>query len=118
MVTRSERLDAAFHALAHPARRAMVALLAKGERTVGELAAPFDVSLAASSKHLRVLERAGLVRRRVEGRTHTCRLQAEPLRRVADWTAGFRRFWDESFDRLDAHLQDMKSQEAERDRQN
>lgn len=116
MVSSSARLDDAFQALAHRTRRAMVALLAKGERSVGELAAPFAVSLAASSKHLRVLERAGLVRRRVEGRTHSCRLDPEPLRRVADWTAEFRRFWEESFARLDAQLEELKKQESRRGR--
>jgi DNA-binding transcriptional ArsR family regulator len=101
-------LDTAFRALAHPTRRAMVALLAGGERTVGELAAPFDVSLAASSKHLRVLEGAGLVRRRIVGRTHTCSLEAGPLRQVADWTAEYRRFWEESYERLDSYLDQLK----------
>lgn len=111
-------LDASFHALAHPTRRAMVALLARGDRTVGELAAPFNVSLPASSKHLRVLERAGLVRRRVVGRTHTCSLEAEPLRRVAEWTAEYRRFWDEGFDQLDSYLDELKAKEKTRDPQN
>ena len=110
MVARASKgLDAAFQALAHPTRRAMVALLAEGERTVGELAAPFRVSLAASSKHLRVLERAGLVRRRVVGRTHSCSLEAKPLKAVADWTAKYRVFWEESFQRLDVLLQEMQS---------
>ena len=110
MVARASKgLDAAFQALAHPTRRAMVALLAEGERTVGELAAPFRVSLAASSKHLRVLERAGLVRRRVVGRTHSCSLEAKPLKAVADWTAKYRAFWEESFQRLDVLLQDLQS---------
>jgi DNA-binding transcriptional ArsR family regulator len=94
----------------------MVALLARGDRTVGEIAAPFRSSLAASSKHLRVLEKAGLVQRRVLGRTHTCKLEAEPLRRVAEWTAEYRRFWDESFGRLDAYLDEMKRKETKRGR--
>ena len=94
----------------------MLELLTGGERTVGELAAPFDVSLAASSKHLRVLERAGLMSRRVEGRTHTCRLEAAPLAEVAEWTDGYRRFWEERFGRLDAVLAEMKSERKGRKR--
>jgi DNA-binding transcriptional ArsR family regulator len=117
MVKRSTAtLDAAFHALAHPTRRAMVALLAGGERTVSELAAPFRASLAASSKHLKVLEQAGLVRRRVDGRVHTCTLRAAPLKRVADWAGEYRRFWEESFDRLDSVLDEMKAKETKRER--
>jgi DNA-binding transcriptional ArsR family regulator len=106
-------LDATFHALAHPTRRAMLRMLADGrEHTVGELAAPFDVSLAACSKHLRVLETARLVSRRVVGRTHACRLEAAPLRLVADWTEEFRARWEASFARLDEVLEDMKSDPA------
>ncbi len=101
-------LDATFHALAHPTRRAMLALLAKGERTVGELAAPFDVSLAASSKHVQVLERARLVRRRVVGRTHTCRLDPKPLKQALEWTESFRALWEPNFQRLDALLEELK----------
>ena len=96
----------------------MVALLAGGERTVGELAAPFEVSLAASSKHLRVLEGAGLVHRRINGRTHSCRLEAEPLKLVAEWTAEYRQFWDESFERLDSYLDTLKAKEKKRGRKN
>ena len=109
-------LDAVFHALAHPTRRAMVALLARGERTVCEIAAPFRSSLAASSKHLRVLEDAGLVHRRVMGRTHTCTLEAGPLKRVAEWTAEYRKFWEESYERLDSFLDEMKRKEKKRGR--
>jgi len=111
MVASTSALDAAFQALAHPTRRAMLALLAQGERTVGELAAPFRVSLAASSKHLQVLERAGLVRRRIVGRTHTCRLEAEPLKDVAEWTENYRRHWEQSYERLDALLEELKTLE-------
>ena len=107
-------LDAAFHALAHPARRAMLAMLARGDRTVGELAAPFDVSLAASSKHVKVLEDAHLVVRRVEGRTHTCSLNPEPLRQVVDWTEAFRACWEPAFGRLDAVLDELKAAVAPR----
>lgn len=99
-------LDATFHALAHPTRRAMLALLADGERTVGELAAPFDVSLAASSKHVKVLEEADLVRRRVVGRTHTCRLNPAPLEWIADWTDAYRARWEATFRKLDAVLEE------------
>lgn len=105
----SATLDAAFHALAHPTRRAMLRMLAEGEHTVGELAQPFDCSLAASSKHLKVLERAKLVRRSVDGRTHTCHLVAEPLEKVVDWTEDCCATFEASFARLDALLEEMKS---------
>lgn len=101
-------LDAAFQALAHPTRRAMIRALSAGERTVGELAEPFEVSLAASSKHIQVLERAGLVTRRVEGRVHTCRLEPAPLQAVAEWTADYRAMWEQQFARLDDVLAEMQ----------
>lgn len=105
----TDALDATFHALAHPTRRAMLAMLANGEEyTVGELAAPFNVSLAASSKHLIVLEKAKLVRRRVDGCTHACRLNAKPLKKVVDWTEEFRGCWERNFDKLDAVLHELK----------
>jgi DNA-binding transcriptional ArsR family regulator len=88
-----------FHALAHDARRAMLRRLASGELTVGELAEPFSMSLEAASKHIRVLERAGLVRRTVDGRRHVCRLEARRLASAADWLRFYERFWG---DRLDA----------------
>ena len=110
MVVRSSAtLDATFHALAHPVRRGMLALLVDGERSVGELAAPFDVSLAASSKHLKVLERAGLVRRRVVGRTHACSLNPEPLAEASDWTDACRAAWAANFARLDDVLDELKT---------
>lgn len=113
VVEASEALDATFHALAHPTRRAMLAILADGrEHTVGELAAPFDVSLNASSKHLAVLERARLVRRRVVGRKHACRLDAAPLERVADWAEELRAVWEANFARLDALLDELKRDRA------
>lgn len=102
-------LDATFHALAHPTRRAMLAMLAEGERSVSELAEPFAVSLAASSKHLKVLERADLVHRRVVGRTHSCRLNAEPLQEVSAWTEEYRACWEANFERLDAVLDELKA---------
>ncbi len=119
MVTDStDVLDATFHALSHPTRRAMLATLADGvERSVGELAAPFDVSLAASSKHLKVLEAAGLIERRVVGRTHSVRIDASPLAEVADWTEAFRACWEPTFARLDGVLEEMKRhRKARRDR--
>lgn len=110
----SATLDAAFHALAHPTRRAMLRMLAEGERTVGELAEPFDCSLAASSKHLKVLEKARLVRRRVDGRTHTVQLVAQPLEKVVDWTEECRATFEASFARLDALLEEMKGASGRR----
>lgn len=98
------RLDNTFHALADPTRRAMLRNLSLHERSVGELAAPFQMSLAAASKHIKVLERAGLVRREVQGRTHVCRLDAAPLSDIQDWLRHYERFWGESLDALDALL--------------
>ena len=97
-------LDATFGALADGTRRALLARLTKGEATVTELAAPFEVSLPAISKHLRVLEAAGLMSRRIEGREHHCRLAAQPLRQAGDWIAQYRIFWEGQLDRLAAHL--------------
>lgn len=96
-------MNEVFHALAHDARRAMLSRLASGELTVGQLAEPFSMSLEAASKHIRVLERAGLVRRTVDGRRHVCRLEAQPLASAADWLRFYERFWS---DRLDA-LEDL-----------
>ena len=100
----SERLDAVFHALADPTRRAMLRGLAHGEQSVSELAAPFRMSLAAASKHVRTLERAGLVRRKVRGRTHLCRLDAEPLGRADAWLRFYERFWTGRLDALEREL--------------
>jgi len=105
MVDKSpERLDAVFRALADPTRRAMLNDLAKAPRTVGELAAPFDISLAGASKHIQMLERAGLIRREVQGRVHTCRLDARPLHAGAEWIRHYERFWNQKLDALDALL--------------
>src|SRR5881396_2780693 len=104
MSTRSARLDATFAALADPTRRAILARLASGEASVGELAQPFQMSQPAVSKHLKVLERAGLIAKSREAQWRLCRLEAAPLREVADWMEPYRRFWDESFSRLDEHL--------------
>jgi DNA-binding transcriptional ArsR family regulator len=99
-----ESLDAVFHALSSEPRRDMLGALAEGERTVGELASPFDISLAAVSKHLKVLELAGLVERRIEGRTTVCRLRPEPLAGVRDWVAFVEQFWSSRLDRLEQLL--------------
>lgn len=96
------RLDDTFSALAHPTRRDLLRRLAAGEATVTELAAPYEISLAAVSKHLQILEGAGLLRRRVEGREHRLSLEAGPMRDAAAWLAHYRRFWEESLDALEA----------------
>lgn len=96
-----ESLDVVFQALSSAPRRAMLNALADGERTVGELAEPFDISLAAVSKHLIVLESAGLVERRLDGRSTICRLRAEPLADVRDWVAFYESFWTDKLDRLE-----------------
>jgi DNA-binding transcriptional ArsR family regulator len=96
-----ESLDVVFHALSSAPRRTMLNALAEGERTVGELAEPFDISLAAVSKHLIVLEDAGLVDRRTDGRTTICRLRAEPLADVRDWVSFYENFWTLKLDRLE-----------------
>lgn len=107
-----DQLSATFSALADPTRRAILARLATGEAGVTELARPFDMSLPAVSKHLRVLERAGLIARGREAQWRPCRLEAGPLKEVADFTEHYRRFWEESFDRLEDYLREMKAQEA------
>ena len=99
-----EQLDAVFHALSDPTRRAMVRSLADGEQTVGELAAPHPISLAAASKHVKVLERAGLVRRTVHGRRHMCRLEPRPLAAATDHLRFYERFWNERLDALEAFV--------------
>lgn len=99
-----ELLDAIFHALSDPTRRAMLNGLAKGSRNVGDLAAPFDMSLAAASKHIKVLERAGLVRRSVQGRTHVCSLDALPMHAGVEWMRHYEKFWNHSLDTLEAIL--------------
>ena len=94
------RLDAIFHALGDATRRGMLRDLAAGQRSVGELAAPFDMSLAAASKHIKALEKAGLVRREVRGRTHLCRLEAQPLEDAHDWITFYENFWGGRLDKL------------------
>jgi len=107
----SERLDLAFAALSDPTRRAIVARLAKGEATVTELAAPFDMSQPAISKHLKVLERAGLVSRGRDAQRRPCRLEAAPLREVTDWLERYRELWDARFDRLDNLLDELQQKD-------
>lgn len=98
------RLDGVFHALADPTRRAMIRRLSRGEHSVSELAEPFAMTLAAVSKHLKVLEGAGIVSRRVQGRTRYCRLEADPLAEAHGWLAGYQRFWHGRLDVLEALL--------------
>jgi DNA-binding transcriptional ArsR family regulator len=102
MVENPAALDEVFHALASEPRRRMLSALAEGERTVGDLAGPFEMSLAAVSKHVRMLERAGLVRRARRGREHTLKLNARPLRQVARWASHYEPFWNQRLDRLEA----------------
>ena len=105
---RVDRLSGTFAALADPTRRAILARLADGEATVNELAEPFPVSLQAVSKHLKVLERAGLISRGKTAQWRPCRLRAAPLGDVTRWLQDYRRFWDASFDRLDEHLRQIQ----------
>jgi DNA-binding transcriptional ArsR family regulator len=102
MVEEIGEMDAVFHALAHSARRGMLGRLADGELTVGELAAPLTMSLAAASKHIQVLERAGLVRRTVDGRRHVCQLEPAPLASATAWLRFYERHWEERLDALEA----------------
>lgn len=99
----TSQLDIVFHALGDGTRRRMLASLADGERTVGQLAEPFDISLAAASKHIKALEHAGLIRREVRGRVHLCRLEAAPLANALDWLRHYERFWTGRLDALE-HL--------------
>ena len=107
-----DSLSATFAALADPTRRAILGRLASGEKSVTELAEPFDMSMPAISKHLKVLERAGLIARGREAQWRPCRLEAKPLKGAADWIEAYRKFWDESFDRLDAYLKQLQAKEA------
>ena len=111
MQTGTDTLSTTFAALADPTRRGILARLADGEATVSELAAPYDMSMPAISKHLKVLERAGLIARGREAQWRPCRLEAAPLKDLADWVETYRTFWEESFDRLDLYLKEWKAQE-------
>jgi len=109
----SDHLSATYAALADPTRRAILARLASGEATVGELAEPFAMSLPAVSKHLKVLERAGLIARRRKAQWRPCRIEPGPLKDAAVWLEHYRRFWDDSLDRLDEYLGELQSGERE-----
>ena len=111
--SKTERLDRTFGARADPTRRAILARLASGAATVRQLAAPFDVSLPAISKHLKVLERAGLIVRGRERQWRPAALDATPLRDVADWAERYRRFWEERYDRLDEYLEELQGRGKE-----
>lgn len=106
-----DHLSTTFAALADPTRRAILARLASGPATVKEISAPFAMSGPAVSKHLRVLERAGLIARGREAQWRPCRLEATPLRDVAEWAEKYRRFWDKSYERLDAYLNHLQDKE-------
>jgi DNA-binding transcriptional ArsR family regulator len=105
-----ERLDAAFAALADPTRRAIVSRLAEGDATVSELAAPFAMSLPAVSKHLKVLERSGLISRGRDAQFRPCHLEVQALDDTLDWISVHRRIWDERFDKLDVHLRNLQAE--------
>jgi DNA-binding transcriptional ArsR family regulator len=107
----SDQLSTTFAALADPTRRAILARLISSEASVTQLGEPFKISMPAISKHLKVLERAGLIARGREAQWRPCRLNATPLKEVADWVAHYRRFWTESFDRLDDYLRDVQYKE-------
>ena len=106
-----DQLSTTFAALADPTRRGILARLIRGEATVQKLAQPFDMSLPGISKHLKVLERAGLIERSRQAQWRPCRLQAGPLKEVANWIEHYRVFWEESFDRLDAYLREIQLKE-------
>lgn len=108
----TDHLSVTFHALADPTRRAILARLAQGEATVTELASPFDLSLPTVSKHLKVLQRAGLVRQGRQAQWRPCRLDTGPLQDVAAWMEPYRQLWDQSFDRLDDYLRDLRARET------
>jgi DNA-binding transcriptional ArsR family regulator len=111
--TTEDRLSITLAALADPTRRAILARLAAGEASVSELAAPFNMTLPGVSKHLKVLRRAGLIEQGREAQWRPCRLQAEPLKEVANWVERYREFWDESFQRLDEYLLELQHKQKE-----
>jgi DNA-binding transcriptional ArsR family regulator len=107
----TDHLSATFSALADPTRRAILARLASGEYSVTQLAAPFEMSMPAVSKHLRVLERAGLIARSRAAQWRPCRIQAGPIKKVAEWTERYRDIWEQRLDRLDSYLQELQTKE-------
>jgi DNA-binding transcriptional ArsR family regulator len=109
-----ERLDATFSALADPTRRAILARLASGETSVSELAEPFAMSMPAISKHLKVLQRAGLIERSREAQWRPCRLAPAPLKDASEWLDRYRRFWEESFDRLEDYLRELQKKDPQK----
>ena len=113
----TDSLSQTFAALADPTRRAILARLAQGETSVNELAEPFDMTLPAISKHIKVLEKAGLIELRREAQWRLARLDAGPLKEVADWVETYRQFWNESFDRLDDYLRDLQAKRARKSHQ-
>jgi DNA-binding transcriptional ArsR family regulator len=115
-MNRSERLDATFAALADPTRRAILARLALGETSVAELAEPFAMSQPAISKHLKVLERAGLISTGQDAQRRPRRIEAKPLAEASEWIEGYRRFWEQSYERLDALLGELKRTKSKRKR--
>jgi DNA-binding transcriptional ArsR family regulator len=112
----SDRLSTTFAALADPTRRAILARLISGEASVTELAEPFDITLPAVTKHLKVLENAGLIARGREAQWRPCRLEAGPLKDAAEWLERYRRFWEQSFDRRDLYLKEMQQKEKKHGR--
>lgn len=112
----TDHLSMTFMALADPTRRAILARLARGEATVNELASPFSLSLPGVSKHLKVLQRAGLITQGRKAQWRPCRLEAGPLKDVSDWVEHYRRFWDQSFDRLADYLRELQEEEENDDR--
>ncbi|MGI8811608.1 MAG: ArsR/SmtB family transcription factor [Pyrinomonadaceae bacterium] len=113
MQTQTDRLSSTFAALGDPTRRAILTRLSSGEASVGDIAKPFRMTLPAVTKHLKVLQRAGLVTQRREAQWRPCALEAEPLREASDWVDQYRKFWEESFDRLDEYLRVLQSKQTE-----
>jgi DNA-binding transcriptional ArsR family regulator len=112
----TDHLSATFSALADPTRRAILARLASGETNVSELAKPFEMTMPAVTKHLKVLQRAGLITQGRQAQWRPCRLEAGPLREISDWVEQYRRFWEESFDRLDEYLKELQKEEKKHGR--
>jgi DNA-binding transcriptional ArsR family regulator len=112
----ADQLSSTFSALADPTRRAILTKLSKGDRSVSDLAEPFDMSLPAISKHLKVLEKAGLIQRSRDAQYRPCKLNAKPLREAAKWVEQYRQFWEERLDRLDDYLAELQGKEKKRGR--